>query len=279
MRRVLGLILVVLLVFQGPAGAQTSDSDIQHLPGGVGLTGSEKDKSAPKGTVPKPVPKPVCPNYEETFSVPSQGPQPGENGTTWAWKQWRCPPEGWQQSPVCISGPCPEGVTAIPPPPSDEEVHKALVKFALKPIGRFAPPVENPDVKAIVGMRFYFSVDPSSYQTLTPEPLVFPGGWSIAATLTPGDIEFTSDPTGSKVCKGPGASGTTKAGREADDYEGCFVVFETVPDSGRLDITMTTHWHIVVIRTNFRPGVREWDDVTVESTSMGLRELQAVVEG
>jgi hypothetical protein len=279
MRRSLWLIaLVFLAVWAAPVTAATKKkADVTPKPGGVVADGTEQTDETDQPNKPKPSPKTTCAGYEEDWSTPSQGPQPGLNGTTWAWKRWRCPPGGWSTISVCVSGPCPDGPAEIPPEPTSEVIHKRLLDYALKPIGRYAPPVENPGVKAIVGMRFYFSVDPSTYKTLTPEPLTFPGGWSITATLTPGTIDFAASNT-TASCDGPGASGRTKAGRDTNDTNGCYVVFQNAPKSGQLDATITTHWHIKVIRSNFNPAVVEWDDITSETTTIGIHELQAVVE-
>ncbi len=279
MRRILPIVIVFFTILQ--TGASAGDGPaIEPVAGGVVVTGSDGGGSgggSGGGGQSVPVAE-VCAGYESKLSAPKQGPQVGPDGGYYVWQEWRCPPGDWQSRSVCIAN-CPPGVAAIPapPPPTDEQIRARLIEFVVKPLGRFAPPVEQPTVKAIVGMRFYYSVDPSTYETIAPPTQTFPGGWQVTATLTPGKIGFAAGDKASD-CKGPGTSGRTKPGRKQADYEGCYVIFETVPKGdGRLDSTLTTDWTITVTAASVTETIgKTWIEPATTTYNIGLRELQAV---
>jgi hypothetical protein len=275
--------VLVGLFIVGPVGATESSDQppvVTDVPDGVVVTGTDGGNnpgnnsggggggSSSQG----------CPGYESVLSVPAQGPQIGPDGGYYAWERWRCPPGGWNNRSVCVYL-CPAGVPGIPvpDPPSNEQIQARLEQYVVRPLGRFAPPVESPTVKATVGMRFYYSVHPSTYQVIAPPAEAFPGGWLVTATLTPGKVSFIAGDKSSS-CDGPGTSGRTEAGRNAANEEGCFVILETVSESGRLATTLTTEWTITVISTNFGSALGlTWTIPATTTYDIGLRELQAVI--
>ncbi len=282
MRRTL-LLTTVLLCGTFVLPSQAADKEkpvVSTLPDGVvvtgaggggGGTGNGSDGSGGSGGTTR------CPGYESVLSAPAQGPQIGPDGGYYAWEKWRFPPGEWASRSVCVYR-CPPGVPTTPyiPPPSLPEIQARFARYVIAPLGRFAPPVEKPEVKAIVGMRFYYSVDPTTFQTIAPPPEPFPGGWQVTATLTPGKISYTAGDITSS-CDGPNKSGRTKTGRNSADRQGCFVIFETVPETGRLDSTLTTEWTITVVSTTVEEFVGQtWTTLATTSYNIGLRELQAV---
>jgi hypothetical protein len=283
-RRILSLILAILLAFPAIAQAGGDSHASTNTGGGYDSTGEENSDTDPQpGKAPKPVahrtPKAQCAGFETRYQD-SKGAMINADGSMWAWQDSRCPGQPWTSAFVCVAN-CPGGGgdPTWPKPPTLNDVKQRLHDNLLAPIARFAPPAEQPDVKAIVGMRFYFSVDPASYQTLSKRTANFPGGWRIEGTLTPGNIEFNAGEGITAICKGPGALGATKEGRNANDQAGCYVVFETVPESGIINATLTIHWKGTIDYTN-TPDLQDktWDDESTTPYPIALRELQAVIE-
>ncbi len=182
----------------------------------------------------------------------------------------------WVMRNTCLRN-CPPGEGGGPPPPSPADVEASIEGSASAPDGQFAPPIERGgDIAAIVGKRLYFNVTPASYRTVS-ETLTLNEVWQAAFTITPGKISLTLSTGESATCQGPGASGTTKAGRTQSDSLGCYVLINTKPPGGIAEAVLSTESTIVV--TTIIPGVRPTWIVTKNTPiSIPIDEIQSIIK-
>ena len=271
----IGLVACLFLLLGAPKAIAGGGEGIA---GGCGASGSALVCTAGGGDDPAPTAgkatsaPPVCGTQYDTSK-----PWPSEvrNGELWYYKTWKCQSDtAWRNSWVCAS--C-DPAPIQPPPPDPDTVWNLLVAIAKKPIGRFAPPVEQPGVVMIYGKRLYFRADQTSFTPQT-DTMSFPGGWTATGVLTPTGITFAATGNGSVRCRGAGFDGTTRTGRAEADAAGCFLPMTTGPKSGTIASTLSIRWNITV-NSNI-PGVAlAGTTTTTQIINLPIRETQAIVTG
>jgi hypothetical protein len=200
---------------------------------------------------------------------------------------FQCDPDsGWQTIFVCYQR-CPSGVPDVyipPTPPQLWEIYAAIHRDAPLPGPLFAPPVERGGgIKAVVGKRLYINLTPDSfsekdgnYSWDTTGAITIRGFWYARILYVPVNFEYTVDELTIGPCPGPGASGTTAAGRTALDSLKCSAVINNRPDSGVLPVTITTHWRVIV-NTNVPNMARVVYERSSATFDVPVKELQAVL--
>jgi hypothetical protein len=203
------------------------------------------------------------------------------------YQNFECNPgSGWTTIFVC-SQRCPEGAVRefIPPvPPAVWRVIASLRKSAPLPDPKFAPPVELGGGRAaIVGKRLYVNLTEASFSETdrvyfwnTEGDLIIKGYWYARVLFVPVDYEFAGAGATAGPCTGPGLSGRTLEGRQAQDAQKCSLIINDRPPSGVMTVKVKTNWRAIVV-TNI-PGMSR--TVLLDSeieVPIPVKELQVVV--
>jgi hypothetical protein len=155
------------------------------------------------------------------------------------------------------------------------------------PLPRFAPPIErSPTIKAVVGKRFYYRVDPTSFSEY---PIHY--GWDYygnPVSAGSSNERWVADvlfiplamtlklPDGELTCDGPGFDATNQAGRDAANDAGCFDIINDRPPGGSFPSQVTTTW-LLVVNSNI-PGVpTEFNHEESLNVEVRVKEIQAVI--
>jgi hypothetical protein len=173
----------------------------------------------------------------------------------------------------CVAN-CPPGVAQWYYPPDPRAIVAWAEALSIAPLGKFAPPVERPDVEAITGLRLYSMVTPETFRPVTASRTE-PGDYFATATATPGNVTLEANNKEQDCGPGPAPDPSTPQGR-ADSP--CYVEITDVPDGGNDTAGLTVEWTIEV--TSNIPGILN-DTWTIERTTdlpIKIKELQAVVE-
>lgn len=202
------------------------------------------------------------------------------------WQEFRLPCNGGTYQVVrCVLGDCPETPPVDPPPPDPLDVaHEAIERADWElPRPVFSPDHRGDDDLILVGLPFFWAVDPDQWHDITGIATACNGISCTTATITATPTILRFDPgTGDApidTCQRPGTIVRTAdmADAEPDD---CQLIFQ---DRGRYQASITIHYEVAYQSTDTNGAtssgvVAEGHDSTT-TASLLVKEAQAVITG
>jgi hypothetical protein len=190
-----------------------------------------------------------------------------------------CSGTGWTLQYRCVAR-CPPGTPPAPPPPappSYQEVIDTIHRHAPVPSAQFAPPVElGGGVAAVVGKRLYVNVTPESVRPRSGRYEWSGGFWYVDVLYEPDSLYFEFEDQVAGACPVDSPSGRTRAGRDVNDENDCFVVVNERPVGSKSPVTITTTW-TVITTTNIPGNFAPFPAAAETVYEVPIKELQAVI--
>ncbi len=275
--RILIAIFAAFFFIAGPAFAETPDGrdrpkDTKPPAADVAVEiSSKKPGGEPKAEV---VRVSACPKYAVSRSVSYVNSTSTDDTTPqYGYIDYTCDGINWTRIWGCTSN-CPPGVEPLTDPPNPRDIEDSFAESAPLPAGYFAPPVHEPGIAAITGLRLYASVTPQTSNPFRSE-YASAGRWYAYATLTSTAMSLTFDGQTKPCTIFPPPNPGNAEGRDASD---CWLPVTHVPDNDTktAPVTLTVTWTID-IESNV-PGIAETFTVDkTTTTDITIKQLQAVV--
>ena len=182
------------------------------------------------------------------------------------------------QATVCINGDCPE---PPPPPPSGRDIALTLIRQLplADPLPILSPSLDRPGASVIVGLPFYWAVDPQQWETIGLGGIGCSGTVCVSAEVTavPSVLYFEpgDQPGRIETCTRPGT--VVRTAREADVAgDDCSYVFQ---NRGRFDGAVGIRYEITWTSTDpNNPGGADAQD-SERRIDLPVSEVQPVIVG
>ncbi len=283
-RLFVSLLTAVLLGSASPSYAGDAP-DVKDTVGGAGTVST--------GTPGTPASKPPSAKRKALLTKTNPCPDPGQlspNGNyidageqgIGMYFPYQCNPNtGWTLQFVCYQR-CPEGTPPpfVPPtPPSLDELYISLWRSIPAPDPLFAPPVDKGNnIAAIVGKRLYVNLANSTFEDKDGNYEWGNGYWYATVLIEPNNYTFTDGQTTSGECTTNDASARTNPGRKILDAQNCSLVVNTKPPSGKLPVTITSHWTATIV-TNV-PFFPQTTQLQTQTTyPVPVKQIQSIITG
>ena len=180
----------------------------------------------------------------------------------------------------CIYGDCPVDNPTDGPPPAGIEVARLAAEYAPYevPVPVLSPPLTQPGASVIVGLPFFWAVDPAQWHDIHATGRACVGAACTEATITarPTELYLTpgDEPGDVRTCHRPGAVVRSAAVADAQSDD-CSYIFQTRGDfTGAVGI----HYEIDYVATDGSAGALPGRDVEI-AVALPVTEVQALITG